>query len=44
MYIPTHSYVTCHSPFISGLKAIMYNIVKSVAAPVLSLLDNVIVA
>ena len=37
-------YVTCHSPFISGLKVIMYNITKSVAARTFSLLDSASVA
>ncbi len=35
---------TCHSPFISGLKTIMNNIVKSVAARAFSLLNIAIVA
>ncbi len=34
-------HVTCHSPFITGLKVITYNIAKSVAACTFSLLDSV---
>ena len=37
-------YVTCHSPFIAGLKAIMYNTAKSVAARAFSLLNSAYVA